>query len=423
MPDKEAKVAPLAAGRIKRVFVKTGDQVSKGQVIATLDPGPLLGQIQQAQAAIKTSQATIAQAQLNQRAQVATQQSSVTQARQNLQAQQIALNKLRAGSRPEEIAQARSALTAAQATLSSAQQNLSRSQTLLSEGLLARKDLEAAQTAEQTARTQVASAEAALNLALKGNRPQDVQAGVVAVEQAREQLRAAERQSLQNASKAQDVKIAQAQLQSAIGTLNSAKAQLASLTIRAPVSGTVVGRTVNAGESIDVTGAIATIVDLAQVRVLLNVPVAQLAPIKIGQLIEFTTESEPNTTHHATVTVINRAVDPATNTVQVEAAADNRDRKLRDDGFVKAQIIIQNIASALVVPVAAVVDKDGKKTVFTLDKENIAHAKEVKVGIQQGNDVQIVSGLGPGEKVVATGAFEVDDGTKVDTGEGASKGE
>lgn len=423
LPDKEAKVAPIAAGRIQKIFVKTGDRVTKGQVLATLDPGPVLGQIQQAEAAVRTSQATVAQAKLNQRSQFASQQSAVVLARQNLRTQQLALSKLKAGSRPEEIAQARSTLISAQASLANAQQNLSRSQTLFSEGLLARKDLEAAQTAEQTARTQVQSAQAALDLALKGNRPQDIQGGEVAVQQAQEQLKAAQQQELQNASKTQDVKIAEAQLQNAIGTLHSARAQLAGLIIRAPVSGTVVGRTVNAGESIDVTGTIATIVDLDQVRLLLGVPAGQVRSVRVGQSVEFTTEEQPNVPRFATVNVITQAVDPATDTVQVEAIAPNRDHKLKDDGFVNARVVTEEIPSALEIPSGAIVDKDGKKTVFTVDKDSVAHSHEVVTGIRQGDQVQIVSGLNAGDKVVTTGAYELDDGTKVDTGAGEKSGE
>ena len=417
MPDMEAKIAPLAAGRIKKVFVKPGDLVSKGQVVATLDPGPLLGQIQQSEAAIKNAEAALKQARLNHRSQVAAQRTSVEQARQNLEAQQVALSKLRAGARPEEITQAQSALTTADAALTNAQQNLSRTQTLFSEGLMARKDLEAAQAAEQTARAQVSSAESALALVKKGNRPQDIRAGEIAVRQAEEQLRAAQQQEIQNAAKAQDVAIAQAQLQSAIGTLNSNRAQLASLTIRSPLAGTVVGRTVNAGESIDVTGSIATVVNLAKVRLLLSVPLAQLQDVRVGQRVEFTVESDPEARRHAIVSVVSRAVDASTNTVQVEAEADNADRKLRDDGLVKAGIITAEKPRAVVVPTDAVVDKDGKLTCFVVGADKVVHATAVVTGLRQGNSLEVLSGVHAGDKVVATGAYELEDGTKVETGD------
>ncbi|MEA2553920.1 MAG: hypothetical protein QOJ65_2096 [Fimbriimonadaceae bacterium] len=415
LPSQEAKVAPLVAGKIQRMLVKTGDNVQKGQVIATLDPGMLLGQIQQAQGTIATSQATLNQSKVNYRSQIASQQASVEQARSNLQAQEIALQRLRAGSRPQEVAQAQSNVVSAQAGLQNAQQNLGRSQTLFSQGLLARKDLEAAQAAERTARSQVQNAEAALSLVKQGNRPEDIAAGRNAVLQAQQQLRAAQNQAVQNAAKAQDIRIAEGQLQNAIGALKSARAQLTALTVRSPLSGVVAGATPNPGEYVDTTGALATIVNLSAVRVLLNVPLAQISEVRPGQEVVFTTEADPSRVHSARVTVVGTAVDPATNTVPVEAIAGNADRSLRDDGLVKAEIVVDEHSNALVVPVDAVVDKGGKPTVFTVTADNIAHAKEVKVGIRQGSLVEILSGLQEGDKVVVKGAFELEDGTQVQT--------
>jgi len=416
LQNQEAKVAPLVAGRILKVYVKAGDSVKQGEVIAKMDPGPLLGQIQQSEAAVHTNQATLNQAKINYETQLSGQASSVEQAKTNLAAQQIALQKLLAGSRPQEVAQAQSAVTSAQAALQAAEQNLSRSQTLYSQGLLARKDLEAAQSEEGTAKAQLDSALAALSLAKQGNRAEDIQAGRIAVQQAQQQLKAAQEQVTQNASKAQDVRIAQGNLESAIGALNAAKAQLNSLTIKSPLSGVVVGDTPNAGESVDTTGAVATVVNLSSVRVLLNVPAAQVSEVVPGEEVTFTTESNPSIKHEARVTVINKAVDPNTNTIQVEAIAPNPDRSLRDNGFVKADIVTSAHENVLVVPADSVVDNDGKSTVFTVGSDHIAHAVEVKTGVRQGSQIEILSGLKEGDQIVVQGAFELEDGTEVQTG-------
>ena len=416
LPNQEAKVAPLVAGRIDKVYVRAGDSVKRGQAIATLDPGPILGQIQQAEATVKTNQASLAQAMINYQSQLSSQQSAVDEATSNLAAQKIALQKLIAGSRPQEVEQAQSALASAQAALETAEQNLSRSQTLYSQGLLARKDLEAAQSDERTAKAQVDSAQAALSLAKQGNRPEDIQAGKIAVVQAEQQLKAAQEQKSQNLSKAQDVQIAQGNLANAEGALNAAHAQLKALTISSPLDGVVVGDTPNSGEYIDTTGAVATIVNLASVRLILNVPAAQVAEIQTGQEVSFSAESDPSKTHIAHISVINKAVDPATNTVQVEALAVNTDRTLKDDGFVKASIITSSHPNALVVPVDAVVDKDGKGTVFTVGSDNVAHAVNVKTGVRQNSQIEVLSGLKDGDKVVVSGAYELEDGTQVQTG-------
>lgn len=413
LADQEAKVAPFTPGRISRVYVRTGDAVRKGQVIATLDPGPAAGMLQQARAAVRVAESTVRQTQVNLTLQTRTQSASVEQAQLNVLAQRAALAKLKAGSRPQEIAQARAAVTSAQAALTNAEQSLARAQTLMSQGLLARKDLEAAQAQEKSARATLTSAQQALSLARQGTRPEDIHMGEVALSQAEQQLATARAMGVQNASKAQDVRIAEGQLAAAKAALQSALAQSRTLSIVSPLSGTVVGRTVNAGESIDVTTAVATIVNLDRVRVLLGVPAEQVDRLAVGTVVEFRADSDPSVVHTARVSVINRAVDPMTNTVQVEAIAANPGHTLRDDGFVKASFVTQLHRDAILVPAAALVEKDGKQTVFVAGPDDVAHAKAVKVGATDGNRIEILSGLTQGERIVTTGAYELDDGTKL----------
>lgn len=416
LSGQEAKVTPLQAGRIRQVLVKTGDHVTKGQVIATLDAGPLLAQIQQAQATVRTNAATLRQAQINLEVQRRSQQASVVQARSNLHSQQVSLQKLEAGSRPQEIAQAHAAVTAAQAAVVNAEQSLNRSQILHSEGLLARKDLEAAQVQHRTATAQLQSAQEALSMAKQGSRPEDIEAGRSAVRQAEEQLRATEGQAVVNDSKAQDVRIAQQQLQGAQAAVKAAQAQLAGLTVRAPLAGTVVGRTANPGESADVAGGIVTIVNLDRVRILLSVPATTIAAVRPGQAVSFTVDGQPGTTRHAVVTVVNRVVDPNTNTVQAEALTANPDGQLRDDSFVRGAIVTATHARAIVVPAGAVVQKDGKPTVFVVGADSVAHAKVIKTGVRDIRQVEVLSGVAMGERVVTTGAYELDDNMQVKVG-------
>jgi multidrug efflux pump subunit AcrA (membrane-fusion protein) len=58
------------------------------------------------------------------------------------------------------------------------------------------------------------------------------------------------------------------------------------------------------------------------------------------------------------------------------------------------------------------VQQDDKTVVFLVDGE-VAHLKEVKVGSREGDQVEILSGVGAGQKVATTGAFELDEGTKI----------
>ena len=416
LQNQEAKIAPFAPGRIHKIFVQVGDQVHAGQLVATLDPGPSAGLVQAAQAAVRVAQETYDQARLNLKVQQEAEKTGVQQAQLAVQAATVALQKLRAGSRPQEIAQAQAALAAAQSQLTNADQNLARSKTLFAEGLLARKDLEAAQAQQEAAKAGVTSAQQALSMARQGNRPEDIRAGEVALAQARQQLVAARQQSTVTASKAADVQIAAAQLHQAQANLQSAQGQSGTLDIVSPVAGTVVAVGANSGESVDVTTAVATVVNLARVRLLLNVPADQIDQIKPGDTVEFTSDSNPQIKHTAKVTVINQATDPAANTVLVEAQADNPNRTLRDDGFVHAGIVTATYQNATLVPASALVEKDGKTSVFLAGADDKAHEVEIQVGARRSDVVQATGKIKPGDKVITTGAFELDDGTDIKAG-------
>lgn len=416
LPDHEAKITPQVPGKIAKVYVQSGTVVRKGQVLASLQPGATPGQLKQAAAAVVLARETLTQARINLTGQIQTQHAAVNQAELAVKAQQVALAKLKAGSRPQEIVQASANVSAAQASLTAARQALARAQVLSREGLIARKDLEAAQEQERTAAAALVTAQQSLSLAKQGNRPEDIQAGRVALDQASESLRAAREQITVNRAKWQDVRIAKAQLASAEGSLASMKAQARFLEIVSPLSGSVIGRTVNPGENVDVTTVLASVVDLTEIRLLLNVPADKVASIRPGQVVRFSSDASPGVDHSAKVVLVGKAVDPATNTVQVEARAPNADRSLRDDGFVKARIVLKSSRSVLTVPAAAVVDKDGKTIVYVIGSDKTAKAREVEVGIKSTNTIEILKGLKAGDAVVTKGAYELDDGMAVEVG-------
>ncbi|MCA1596349.1 MAG: efflux RND transporter periplasmic adaptor subunit [Chloroflexi bacterium] len=413
LPGAESKVAPVAPGRLLRVFVQAGQEVTRGQLIAELDPGPLTAQVQQAESGVRAAEATLRQAEASYHSTVSVGSSGVSSARTNVQAAQVALDKLLAGTRPEEIAQAESNVSAAAAARSNAEQTLQRQKVLFAEGLVAQKDVQAAALGLTTAQAAERSARQDLSLKQKPNRPQDIAAARITVQQARDALAAAVAGTSQSSVKAGDVSIATAQVHAAQAALLAARTQLANQYVRAPVSGTVVARSANPGESVDTTGSIVTIVNLQQVRVVLQAPSSQISAIRRGDVVEFTPDSQPRHRYQARVELVGSAVTVNSNTVPVEAIASNPGRLLRDDGFVRARVITAVHRNALEAPSTAVVMLDGKPNVFVIGKDEVAHAHPVTEGLRVGNQVEILSGLAAGDTVASTGAYELTDGARV----------
>jgi hypothetical protein len=114
------------------------------------------------------------------------------------------------------------------------------------------------------------------------------------------------------------------------------------------------------------------------------------------------------------VSLISPALDPNSTTVEVWVQAPNTDQLLRPGTTAQIAITAQTVKDALVVPSAALLNAKGDAAqVMVVDSQNQASSRDVKTGIQTGQQVQIVSGLKPGEVVVTEGAYGLPDKTKV----------
>lgn len=128
------------------------------------------------------------------------------------------------------------------------------------------------------------------------------------------------------------------------------------------------------------------------------------------------------------VTLISRSSDPTNRTVEIWANFANGRGLLRVGDAVRFVVSGNATNDAVVVPAAAVTldaSNADEGTVMTVDKDSTAHETKVKVGIKQGDKIQITEGLSGGETVVTKGNYALPDGAKVevakDEQEGAAK--
>jgi RND family efflux transporter MFP subunit len=117
------------------------------------------------------------------------------------------------------------------------------------------------------------------------------------------------------------------------------------------------------------------------------------------------------------VTLISPALDPGSTTVEVWVKVPNTEGTLKAGTPVKVTVALKTIPDALAVPTAAIVtDSVGNKQVMVIGADSTAHHRSVEVGISQDDKTQITKGLQAGEQVISSGAYAMDDGTKVKVG-------
>ncbi len=121
----------------------------------------------------------------------------------------------------------------------------------------------------------------------------------------------------------------------------------------------------------------------------------------------------------AKVALISPALDPGSTTLEVWVKADNKKGELKVGTPVKIVITGRTVEKAWKIPQAAVLTaQDGSKSVMVVGADGAAHKKPVTLGITDGEDVQVLNGIAPGDTVITGGAYGLDEGTKVKVGEG-----
>src|SRR5438093_4627043 len=176
--------------------------------------------------------------------------------------------------------------------------------------------------------------------------------------------------------------------------------------MKSPLSGTVVERTVTPGQSVggDPSQVLFTVADLDTLQVVADVYERDLALVKVGQVARVTVEAYPEIGFPAAVAAIGDVVDPNTRTIKVRALVNNESRKLKPEMFARLHVETGDATPFLAIPKEAVLEIDGKEFVYVEEAQGRFVKRQVKVGTASGEQVRILEGLQPGERIVTKGA-------------------
>ncbi len=215
-----------------------------------------------------------------------------------------------------------------------------------------------------------------------------------------------------------DYQQAQADAQTAQAALESARERLALLgvdaagssdeiLVRAPRPGIVLDLGAAAGEfskSLDSSSPLCTLADLRTVWAVANVYEKDLASVKLGQAAFITTTAYPGRSWRGRVTAIGGALDPTTRTLDVRVVLPNPGTLLKPGMFATIRLV-RAARSAVIVPQSAILHEGSSASVFVERSGGRFERRAVALGRSlTGDQVEIVSGLGPGERVVVEGA-------------------
>ncbi len=173
-----------------------------------------------------------------------------------------------------------------------------------------------------------------------------------------------------------------------------------------PIDGIVDTRDVALGQGVDPGTALFHLSDRSRMRIVGKVFEEDLGQVHTGQRAFVKLLAYPKQLLSGTVSFIGPTLDPETRTVEVWVLLDNAQGLLKPNLFARADIVLGENPTALVVPNAAILEANGEKFVFVRDGNKFSRV-DVAVGVIDDEVTEILSGLVPGDEVVTRGAREV----------------
>jgi multidrug efflux system membrane fusion protein len=213
-----------------------------------------------------------------------------------------------------------------------------------------------------------------------------------------------------------------AQIAADVAAIANAQTQLDYTQISTPISGVVglrlvdIGNIVNAAQQ---TG-IVTITQIEPIAVIFTAPEDQLPDIKDAQgatplkTIAMTTDGKRSLAT-GKLAVVNNQVDSTSGTIRLKAVFENKDHALWPGQSVSTRLLVRILKDATVVPDDAVQHGTEGLYVYTVDQNNKAELRKVKVSQSIDGRSVIESGVSVGQRVIVTGQFKVQPGTIVTT--------
>jgi HlyD family secretion protein len=420
-PVDKVDVKSKAAGRLLSIPITEGQYVRKGQLIAVVDRSLIDPQLAQFEAQLHQAQARLSQTQSEYALQVQQTASAIAEAQAGLETAKTHLAVVAAGARPQELAQQKEAVDRAQISLDDALRTQKRRAALLAKGFISQADYDTAQVAVDTAQSSLATAKQAQALTAAGPRVQDVADAQAQVDAARVQLQAAQANSGQNAVKFSDIAQARASVAQIAGNIQQLQVNIADTRILAPASGIVLKKYKEPNEIVqsattgfsDAQSIVATLGSRLQVSVGINE--VDIAKVYLHAPATITVDALPGATFPGTVTQIAPASTNAfssdgsstssggANSISkflVKVGFDRNDPRLRSGMSANVSIVSQKHSHVILAPLEAVPFSGKSGTVMVQPVVGNAEKRTVVTGLRDDTNVEILSGLHPGDNLI-----------------------
>jgi RND family efflux transporter MFP subunit len=355
--SRRVELAFQVPGLLVKFPVKEGQKVEKDEVIGQLRPDEF--------------------------------QARLTALQGQLDRARAGLTAVMAGERPEERLRRESQVRAAQARLANARAAFDRSTNLLPRGGASRAQVEADETAYHVAEEDL---HAARQLLEKGEIGRD-----------------------------EDIEAKEAEVRGMEGRVVEANIQLRDTTLRAPYAGVIAQRFVEEGQNVPAATPVVRLQDVEEIEIVVDVPeTVMAADLQSADIVQMVAElaGAPGVQFPVRVREIAQVADPTTQTFKVRTGMQVPEGIRALPGMTANVTLTYRRASILgnqiLVPISAVMKQaDGEQVAWIIGSDETAARRPVTLGSVSGGDVEITSGLQPGDRIAVAGVTFLRDGMKV----------
>ncbi|HEV8242417.1 MAG TPA: MdtA/MuxA family multidrug efflux RND transporter periplasmic adaptor subunit [Nitrospirales bacterium] len=206
------------------------------------------------------------------------------------------------------------------------------------------------------------------------------------------------------------------------GQIDNAKLQLIYSRITSPITGRVGLRLVDQGNIVHAndTNGLAVITQLQPITVVFTIPEDSLPPVmaklKAGERLPVDAYDREQRRKLATgsLLTVDNQIDPSTGTVRLKAIFSNENNELFPNQFVNARLLLDVKRGTTIVPAGAVQRSSQGTFVYVVKADQTVGVRAVTVGVTEGEEASIETGLAPAEIVVVDGTEKLREGSKVD---------
>ena len=211
---------------------------------------------------------------------------------------------------------------------------------------------------------------------------------------------------------------AEAQLVQAQTAVEVIEVNLTEAFIHAPMDGVVSAKYVDPGAMVNATTRIVQVIPMEELKFMIAIPGPYLRLLTVGKtVVSVVSDAVPGRVFSGVIARIHPAVDPVTRTATVEVRLKNERSEagewlLRPGLYAEGRIILEAKHGVVTLPADVALRRGARFLAFVV-RDGKAETRELTVGARDGNTLEVVAGLRPGEQVVVMGQHRLTDGVAV----------